>query len=93
MARRFKTDAKRAYDQALGQRIARARKMKGMTQRQLAEAIGISATFLAYLETGRGSCTMYLFEKIQGTLRSWRAREFHDSERRRNLSGRCGESC
>jgi len=92
MARRFKSDEKRAYDRELGQRVARARKIKGMTQRELAAAIGISSTFLAYIEAGRGSCTMFLFEKIQAALRSWR-REIHSNKSSADYSPWSGESC
>lgn len=43
---------KRFY-QALGQRLAAARKAQGLTQQQLAERLGISQQTLAHYEVGR----------------------------------------
>lgn len=66
---RTKPEARRAYDLALGRRIAQARAMKGISQRNLAAKLGISPQLLSLMERGRVSCTMFLFEKIQGVLR------------------------
>ncbi len=41
------------YYQALGQRIAQARKAQGLTQQQLAEILAISQQTLAHYEVGR----------------------------------------
>ena len=38
--------------QALGQKVRFVRKQKNMTQEQLAEAVGISASFLGHIERG-----------------------------------------
>ena len=37
---------------ALGQRVRRIRKQKGLTQEVLAEQVGISASFIGHIERG-----------------------------------------
>ena len=47
------TPDEKAFYQALGQRIAALRKEQGITQVQLAEALGIAQQTLAHYEVGR----------------------------------------
>ena len=47
------TPDEKAFYQALGQRIATLRKEQGITQVQLAEALGIAQQTLAHYEVGR----------------------------------------
>ena len=52
----------------IGRRIREARRACGMTQVQLAEAAGISATHLGDIETGRSSFTVDVLLKIVRAL-------------------------
>ena len=47
------TPEDQTYYQALGQRVAAARKAQGFTQQQVAEHLGISQKTLAHYEVGR----------------------------------------
>lgn len=48
----------------LGTKISRVRKLRGLTQMQLAERVGISTNALSLVETGVGFVTAETLEKI-----------------------------
>ncbi len=52
----------------LGRRIKEIRKAKGITQEQLAEAIGIGTPNISYIETGKFAPNIENFEKIVNAL-------------------------
>ena len=52
----------------IGKRIAELRKEKGMSQTQLAEAIGMKQPNLANIEAGRFSTTIDVLERIADAL-------------------------
>lgn len=52
----------------LGQRIKQLRKLKRMTQEQLAEIVEIDPKHLSSIETGRNSPTLLTLEKISDAL-------------------------
>lgn len=53
---------------SLGQRIKEIRKARGLTQKQLAEKIGIGTANISYIETGHFAPTIENFEKIADVL-------------------------
>ena len=54
----------RAEAASIGKRIREARRSRGMTQVQLAEAAGISASHMGDIETGRSSFSVEVLQKI-----------------------------
>lgn len=52
----------------LGAKISRIRKLKGLSQMQFAEMLGISTNALSLIETGNGFCTAETLEKILANL-------------------------
>lgn len=52
----------------VGEYIRTLRASAGMTQRQLAEAVGISSSMLSYIEAGRREPTIRLLRAISRTL-------------------------
>lgn len=52
----------------IGKRIAELRKERGMSQTQLAEAIGMAQPNLANIEAGRFSTTIDVLERIADAL-------------------------
>ena len=54
--------------QEIGQRVRKARLSKHMTQAQLAEAAGLSASFVSNLETGRQAMNIRALIAISNTL-------------------------
>jgi len=50
------------YYQRLGQRLREQRQLRGFTQQELADAVGLTPAFLSYLENGsrKGSLDAYL---------------------------------
>jgi len=55
-------------DYKLGRHLQKIRKSKKITQEQLAEKIGTSQTWIAYIETGRYTPNLKMFEKIAKVL-------------------------
>ena len=55
-------------DYKLGRHLQKIRKSKGITQEQLAEKIKVSQTWIAYIETGRYTPNLKMFEKIAKAL-------------------------
>ena len=52
----------------IGKRVKQARQEKGMSQMELAEAVGISASFLSNIEVGRQSMNIKTLIAISDTL-------------------------
>ncbi len=48
----MKAKTEQEYLDSLGKRLAQARKLKGVTQEQLASAAGMHSTAIAFIETG-----------------------------------------
>ena len=54
---------------AFGKHIAHVRKSKGLTQKQLAEQVGISVVAIAYIETGKRWARLGTLNKIAKSLK------------------------
>jgi transcriptional regulator with XRE-family HTH domain len=54
--------------QRMGERIATLRKQRGMTQQQMADAIGIQRPHVARIETGRYNFNYDVLEQIAQAL-------------------------
>ncbi|MBO6180269.1 helix-turn-helix transcriptional regulator [bacterium] len=52
----------------LGQKIKEIRKLRGMTQEQLAEIVGIGISNISYIETGKFAPSIENFEKVVKAL-------------------------
>ena len=52
----------------IGQRIRKIRKARGISQEQLAEAIGISVTHMSHIETANTKLSLPVFVKIAEVL-------------------------
>jgi len=52
----------------LGRRIHDLREKQGMSQEQVAEQVGISRTYLAYLETGTRTPSLKILAKLATVL-------------------------
>lgn len=52
-----------------GKRVAHVRKSKGLTQKQLAERVGITVVAIAYIETGKRWPRLGTLNKIAKTLK------------------------
>lgn len=46
---------------SIGQKLRAARLRKGLTQEQLAEAVGVGVTHISHLETGAGTVSLKVF--------------------------------
>lgn len=55
-------------DYRLGRRLQKIRKQKGVTQEQLAEKVGVSTTWIGYIETGYRRPNLKLIYKIARVL-------------------------
>ena len=53
---------------SIGQKIKQARLNKGVTQEQLAEAVGVGVTHISHLETGSGPVSLKVFLAIVNYL-------------------------
>lgn len=53
---------------AIGQRIRKIRKEKGLSQEQLAERVGISVTHTSHIETGNTKLSIEVFASIVNAL-------------------------
>lgn len=53
---------------SIGQKIRQIRLKKGMTQEELAEAVGVGVTHISHLETGAGTVSLKVFLAIVNTL-------------------------
>lgn len=55
-------------DYRLGRRIQKIRQEKGLTQEELAEKVGVSTTWIGYIETGYKRPNLKMIYKIARTL-------------------------
>lgn len=55
-------------DYKFGRFLQKVRQSKDITQEELAEKIGTSQTWIAYIETGRNKPNLEMLEKIAKTL-------------------------
>ncbi len=53
---------------SMGYKIKQARLRKGLTQEQLAEAVGVGITHISHLETGSGTVSLKVFISILNCL-------------------------
>lgn len=53
---------------AIGQRIRKIRKAKGLSQEQIAAKVGISVTHMSHIETGNTKLSLEVFAAIADTL-------------------------
>lgn len=53
---------------AVGQRIRKIRKMRGLSQEQLAEKVGISTTHMSHIETGNTKMSLSIFVALAAEL-------------------------
>ena len=53
---------------SIGQRVKKIRLEKGVTQEQLAEAVGVGVTHISHLETGSGTVSLKVFLAIVNFL-------------------------
>ncbi len=53
---------------SMGQKLKQARLQKGITQEQLAEAVGVGVTHISHLETGSGTISLKVFLAILNVL-------------------------
>jgi transcriptional regulator with XRE-family HTH domain len=54
---------------SFGKRVAEVRKQRGVTQQQLAEAVGMSTVAIAYIETGKRWARLGTLSKMAKSLR------------------------
>lgn len=55
-------------DYRLGRKIQKIRKVKGLTQEQLAEKVKVSTTFIGYVETGYRRPNLKMIYKLARAL-------------------------
>lgn len=53
---------------SIGQKVKQIRLRKGVTQEQLAEAVGVGVTHISHLETGSGTVSLKVFLAIVNYL-------------------------
>lgn len=53
---------------AIGQRIRKIRKARGLSQEKLAEKVGISTTHMSHIETANTKMSLSIFAKIASAL-------------------------
>lgn len=69
---------------AIGQRIRRIRKARGLSQEKLAEQVGISTTHMSHIETANTKMSLSIFAEIASALEVQADELLYDS----NLKGR-----
>lgn len=63
------TTSEQKLMKSFGKRVAAVRKSRGLTQQELAEAIGMSVVAIAYIETGKRWARLGTLTKIANALR------------------------
>ena len=53
---------------AIGQRIRKVRKARGLSQEELAEKVGISTTHMSHIETGNTKMSLPIFAALASAL-------------------------
>lgn len=53
---------------AIGQRIRKIRKARGLSQEELAEQVGISTTHMSHIETGNTKMSLSIFAALAAAL-------------------------
>ena len=53
---------------AVGQRIRKVRKARGLSQEELAEKVGISTTHMSHIETGNTKMSLPIFVELAAVL-------------------------
>lgn len=53
---------------AIGQRIRKVRKARGLSQEELAEKVGISTTHMSHIETGNTKLSLAVFVELASSL-------------------------
>lgn len=53
---------------AIGQRIRKIRKARGLSQEELAEEVGISVTHMSHIETGNTKLSLPVFVELSSVL-------------------------
>ena len=69
---------------AIGQRIRKVRKARGLSQEELAEKVGISTTHMSHIETGNTKMSLSIFAELASVLETRTDELLHDE----NLMGR-----
>lgn len=67
--RRGKSEAETTYLQRVGDRVRRARDVRGLTRKGLAEISGVSERYLADLEAGTGNASLIVLLHVADALR------------------------
>lgn len=69
---------------AIGQRIQKIRKARGLSQEKLAEQVGISTTHMSHIETANTKMSLSIFAEIASALEVQADELLHDN----SLKGR-----
>lgn len=64
---------------AIGQRIRKIRKARGLSQEKLAEQVGISTTHMSHIETANTKMSLSIFAKIASALEAQADELLYDS--------------
>ena len=63
---------------AVGQRIRKVRKARGLSQEELAEKVGISTTHMSHIETGNTKMSLPIFVELAAVLEVQTDELLHD---------------
>ena len=63
---------------AIGQRIRKVRKARGLSQEELAEKVGISTTHMSHIETGNTKMSLPIFAELASVLETRTDELLHD---------------
>jgi transcriptional regulator with XRE-family HTH domain len=83
------SDVRRPTSASVGTRILELRQLAGLTQRELAEQVGLSRSHLASIERGDSSLTFAVLSRLASAL-GVPARELGPSDNSSDLVVRCG---
>ncbi|MBS1803533.1 MAG: helix-turn-helix transcriptional regulator [Acidobacteria bacterium] len=68
MARKKTTAEEDLFNQSIGKHIESLRKRAGLTQRALAQSVGLKQQSLASIECGKTRCSLFMMAKIARRL-------------------------
>lgn len=57
-----------AFLEELGQRVLTTRNLRGLSRKALAQAAGISQTYIGRLESGRGNISIMLLRRVSNAM-------------------------